>query len=144
MGTYHRGLTEFQGYPLAASTSPDSFGHAGAARNSDRHRTRSQPRPWDQPAGETSENDTNEPTVDEFDGGAIVIQNDEPVRVAANSSVDRGLDKRSCNACPLLSDPVYLRAAHDAFPVAAGLPALHAGAKYTSGHALEKPRGCPV
>ena len=39
MGTYHRGLTKFQGYPLAASTSPDSPGHAGAARNSDRHLT---------------------------------------------------------------------------------------------------------
>ena len=42
MGTYHRGLTEFQGYPLAVSTSPDSPGHAGAARNSDRHLMRSQ------------------------------------------------------------------------------------------------------
>jgi hypothetical protein len=27
-----------------------------------------------------------------------IIQNDEPVRVAATSGVDRGLDKRSCDA----------------------------------------------
>ena len=103
MGTYHRSLTEFRGYPLAASTSPDSPGHAGAAGNSDRPFTRSRTAAWDQPAGEDSENDTNEPTVDEFDAGARIIQNDEHVRVAANSGVDRGLDKRSRNACLFLS-----------------------------------------
>ena len=45
------------------------------------------------PRGENSENDTNEPTVDEFDARAIIIQNEDPVGVAANSPVDAGLDK---------------------------------------------------
>ena len=45
------------------------------------------------PRGENSENDTNEPTVDELDARAIIIQNEDPVGVAANSPVDAGLDK---------------------------------------------------
>ena len=70
MGTYDRGLMEFEGYPFAASSSPDSPGHAGAARNSDRHLMRSRTAAMDQPAGENSEKDTTEPTVDGFDAGA--------------------------------------------------------------------------
>ena len=45
------------------------------------------------PRGENGENDTNEPTVDELDARAIIIQNEAPVGVAANSPVDAGLDK---------------------------------------------------
>ena len=45
------------------------------------------------PRGENSENDTNEPTVDEFGASAIIIQTEDPVGVAANSPVDAGLDK---------------------------------------------------
>ena len=45
------------------------------------------------PRGENGENDTNEPTVDEVDGRAIITQNEDPVEVAANSPVDAGLDK---------------------------------------------------
>ena len=45
------------------------------------------------PRGENSEFDTNEPTVDEFDTRAIIIQNENHVGVAANSPVDAGLDK---------------------------------------------------
>jgi len=42
------------------------------------------------PRGENSENVTNEA---KFDESVIVIQNEEPVAVAANSGVDAGLDK---------------------------------------------------
>ncbi|MFI5459335.1 MAG: hypothetical protein ACHRXM_28250, partial [Isosphaerales bacterium] len=42
------------------------------------------------PRGENSENVTNEA---KFDESAIVIQNEKPVAVAANSGVDSGLDK---------------------------------------------------
>jgi hypothetical protein len=42
------------------------------------------------PRGENSENDTNEAN---FDENVIIIQNKEPVGVAANSGVDSGLDK---------------------------------------------------
>jgi hypothetical protein len=43
------------------------------------------------PRGENSENDTNEAN---FDENVIIIQNKEPVGVAANYGVDSGLDKR--------------------------------------------------
>ena len=42
------------------------------------------------PRGENRENDTNEAN---FDENAIVVQDKEPVGVAANSGVDSGLDK---------------------------------------------------
>ena len=43
------------------------------------------------PRGENSENDTNEAN---FDESVTIIQNKDPVGVAANSGVDSGLDKR--------------------------------------------------
>jgi len=39
--------------------------------------------------GENGENDTNEAKIDET---VIILQNEEPVEVAANSDVDAGLD----------------------------------------------------